>query len=222
MTTEIDIKYCQSCIERGFNPPNIATREYQVGVYYCDECFDAVLQNLTNIAPASVIQEKVANRVKENTGPVLDFLYEQFLIPPELRFDSVDTVCRNYEKLFNFHAPAVINRSLDSLTEEHEQLSMSLFIIKYRMEPLKMAIDKAKEERRKEKNLTGYQDSKETYAKGKPPKNKDTDIERAAKKMGISVEMYLAMRQKARDMEFNKMAGNCPECGGAMPCKEHR
>lgn len=223
MNPEKEIKYCQSCIERNFSPPNIATREWQVGIYYCDECFNAIIQNMTSL-PGPLIEAKLDTKKPNdfNNGPILDYLYQLYNVPVELQFDSVDTVCRNYDKIFNFHAPAVINRDIESLALEIEQLEMSLFIIKYRIEPLTMQISKLKEARRIEKGLKSYDDSKETYATKGKPKIKDTEKEKLAKKLGMTLEAYEAMVKKAREREFNKMAGNCPECGKSLPCLEHQ
>jgi hypothetical protein len=221
MSLDTNIKYCQSCIERGLTPTP-ATREWQVGIYYCDECFNAIIQNMTSLPTGTAAIPLVTEKPKDfKQGPILDFIYEYFQVPKELQFDSVDTVCRNYDKIFNFHAPAVINRDLESLALEIEQLEMSIFYIKYRIEPLSMKIAKLKEERRKEKGLTSYNDNKETYSTKGKPKVKDTQEEKMAKTLGMTVEAYKEMVKKAREREFNKMAGNCPECGGSLPCAEH-
>src|SRR4030095_4266897 len=121
MLQDNDTKFCQSCIERGIDPVNIATREWQTGVFYCDECFQAVLDNLTNISPAQIqMHTEVTQNSNIKSGPVLDKLYEIFNIPEELHFDRVDVVQRNHDKIFNFHAPAIINRTIEDLTEEIE------------------------------------------------------------------------------------------------------
>lgn len=226
-----DTKFCQSCIQRQYNPPNIASREWQTGIYYCDDCFNAVIDNLTNIAPAAI--EMHTDSIKGKTiesGPVLDHIYSLFSVPKELQFDRVDTVQRNHDKIFNFHAPAIINRTEENLAEEIEQLACALFHIKYRIEPLEMQVKKLKEQRRKEKGLASYDDSKEQYAKVPKPKSpvKATQEEKMAKTLGMSIEEYRttvaesqAKEQKRRDRYFNLMAGNCGECGGAMPCAKH-
>lgn len=219
--TQTEPRYCQTCIELGVNPPREATREWQVGIYHCEEHFNDKLNSLTSPGLADKPIKKDIDS-KFESGPVLQYIYDLYQIPKELQFDSVDEVCRNYDKFFNFHAPAVINRSLESLSLEIEQLAMSMFIIKFRNEPLTMQIGKLKEKRREEKGLKNYVDSKETYAKGKPKSVKETDEEKLAKKLGMSVGDYREMVKKARERDFNKIAGNCPECGGAMPCKEHK
>lgn len=219
-TNNPNLKLCQSCIERGFNPPNPATREWQKDVYYCEDCFSAIINNLTNIAPAAVQQ----NIKLAQSGPILDKLYELLNIPKELQFDSTETVCRNHEKFFNFGAPAIVNRSLEDLATEVEQMSMAMFIIKYvAIEPKQLQINKLKEERRREKQLTGLEDSRETYAKApRGTRVKQTEIEKMAKTLGMTVEQYQEFVKSTREKEFNKLVGNCPECGNAphngQPC----
>lgn len=224
-----EIKYCQSCIERGYNPPNPATREWLTNVFYCDECFNALLENMTSISPSEL--SKVSDVIKDSnitSGPVLEKIYEFYNIPKELQFERIDTVQRNYDKIFNFHAPAIVNRSLESLAEEIEQLGMAIFHIKYRLDPLEMQAKKLKEERRKEKGLQSYDDSKEAYSKVKKTNVKSTQEEKMAKALNMTVEAYRvfaaesqAQEKKARERKFNVLAGNCPECGGSMPCIEH-
>ena len=224
-------KFCQSCIERGINPPLPASREWQTDIFYCDECFNAVLDNLTNISPAQI--EQYTESIKGMTldsGPVLDAIYKIFNIPEELQFDRMATVQRNYDKIFNFFAPAIINRTEDDLAKEIEQLSATWFYIKYRIEPLEQRVAKLKEERRKEKGLSNYNDSKEEYATVKQKKSakSTTQAEKMAKTLGMTIEAYNAMiaqgaeiNKKKREREFNVLAGNCPECGGSLPCISH-
>lgn len=232
MQTNPNIKYCQSCLERGISPPQQATREWQPGVYYCDDCFLPLLNNLTNIAPASISQVEIGKGIE--AGPFLNRVYELLNVPKELQFDSVDITVRHYDKIFNFHAPSVVNRSLESLQNELEEMSIALFHIKFKSEPLDMYIKKLKEEKRKEKGLKDYDESKEDYAT-KGPKTKSTNKEKdkdkllkginAARAMMNQQPMTMAeydeMQKKTREREFNIIAGNCPECGGSLPCLNH-
>lgn len=213
-----DTKICQRCITKGINTPNIATREWQAGIYYCDDCLSEVIKEMTSITT----EQKIKVIDKKDKIPninILDFIYKEFNIPEELQFDTQDEVCRNYEKLFNFQAPAFINKSLEEASHELEQLAMSLFIIKFRIEPLTAFINKLKEDKRKEKGLKDYEDGKETYAK--PPKTKETDLMKMAKKMGMTEDAAKEWIKKMREREFNKMAGNCLDCGGSWPCDNH-
>ena len=238
-----DTKFCQSCIERGINPPNTATREWQKDIYCCDECLNARIENMTmiHVGDASPEKEKIL-ATDFKSGPMLDFIYNLYQIPPELQFDRIGKVEGNYDKIFNFHAPAIVNRSLESLTEEIEQLEMALFHIKYRREPLEMRIKVLKDQKRKEKGLESYNDSKEEYAKGPKKKStvKTTQEEKLAKSLGMTLEQYQAMVGNAAELEkkknqrkFNIMCDNCAECGGQVEvrvkengqeipyCKEH-
>ena len=219
-------KFCQSCIERSINPPMIATREWQANVFYCDECFDAVLQNMIDFAPAGITKkEEIKKNTNLDTGPVLDYIYNLYSIPIELQFDRIEKVQSNRDKIFNFHAPAIINRDLESLATEIEQLGMVLFHVKYRMEPLEMQVNKLKEERRKAKGLESYNDSKEEYAKGPAKKTtgKVAGETKVAKALNTSPDAIAAMlaqgaiiEKKKRERQFNILADNCAECGGKM------
>ena len=238
-----ETKFCQSCIERGINPVNVATREWQKDVYLCDECISAKIELLTNVHITSPEHKQEIKNLDFKSGPVLDFIYNLYQVPEELQFDRIDKVEGNYDRIFNFHAPAIINRTIESLAEEIQQLEMALFHIKYRKEPLEMRIKKLKLDRRKEKGLEDYNDSKEEYAK-LPTKKKSTikatQEEKLAKSLGLTVEQYQAMMGNAADIEkkkrmrtFNIMSDNCAECGKGKEvtvieggkeipyCKEH-
>src|SRR5678815_5936204 len=73
-------KLCQSCIERGFKPAQIATREWQTGLFYCEECFKALLDNLTNIpqAEGADVRSELPTINDKSKGPVLDYLYQLY------------------------------------------------------------------------------------------------------------------------------------------------
>jgi hypothetical protein len=228
MSTSVatEIKFCQSCIERGFNPPNQASREWQPGIYYCDDCFNAIIANLTNVSEAEV--KTVLNGTIE-AGPILDQVYKYYGIPEALQYDKIDVLQRSRDKLFNLHAPSVVNKSIEELQKEIEELGMIIFHCIYRKEPLELEVNRLKEQRRKEKNLTSYDDSKEVYSKVKKPSNiKTTQEEKMAKTLGMTLEQYKLMvataqveEKKAKERKFNILAGNCPECGGHYPCAQH-
>jgi copper chaperone CopZ len=235
-----EIKYCQACIERGYSKkredgslinPNPATREWQPGIYYCDDCFNTIINNLTNIEPKQV----QASLSKIDKGAILPQIYSILNVPIELQFDSVDETCKHRDQFFTFHAPANINKTLEQLSLEREQMRLCLFQFQYKIASLETRIGKLKDERRAEKNLKSYDDSKEKYSK---PKSKATSIiadgdsvkkEKAQKKLeggilGITAEdLKLAkeIEEKKRRREFHILSGNCPECGDAMPCEKH-
>lgn len=216
-----EVKYCQDCIARGTNPPNIATREWVADCFLCDECFQPLLNNMANIAPASM--KNAVSKVEE--GPILNQVYQLLHIPPELQFDSVDVTCRNYDKIFNFHAPANVNRNLESLTNEIEQWQIALFQIKYKIEPLQYQISKLKEEIRKEKNLAGVKDTAESYVKDGPSskktsKVKQSQVESLAGKLGFTPEQLEKIAKQAREKEFKKLTGVCARCGLAHDSDE--
>lgn len=231
-----NIKLCQSCIERGYKPPNTATREWQSGMFYCDECFDSLIQNMTGI-PVDNISNEI-KRTLANTGitnvsesnesnengkkyPLLQLVYDKLNIPPELRYTSIDTVCRNHEQFFNFSAPSVVNKTIEELASVIEEMACIMFVVKYLPEPHELQIKKLKAERRKENNLSNLDDSKEEYAKvpksskGAISKTQEKQLESLAKAMGITVEQARDNLKKARERDFNRLVGNCPDCGEA-------
>lgn len=218
-------KLCQSCIERGFNPPNPASREFNPNEFLCEDCFQSVLANLQSFAPGSLEQSEVKRVIQANAGPILETIYNLLGTPNELRFDTVDTTCRQYDKIFNFHAPAVVNYgTIEELADEIEQRAMALFHIKYSMEPLEMKINQLKSKAREEKKLKGVTDSVEKYSTKKgSSKVKATQEEKMAKTLGMPVEKYREMVKKAREAEFNSLVGNCVKCGQAEhkgPCND--
>jgi hypothetical protein len=218
------LKFCQSCIERGVQPPNLATREWTAGVFYCDECFQPLIENMS--LPGGVTQspKQIVESIEQEKGPILEQIYKLLNIPEHLQFTSVDSTCRNYDKLFNFHAPSVVNyESAEELAKEIEARQIALFQIKYSIEPLQDYIKKLKEKEREANNLKGYNDSREDYAKGEKKKSpvKQSAEAKMAKALGMTLEAYQEFQKKARERNFNVMAGNCPECGGSMPCSQH-
>jgi len=228
MNSITETKYCQSCIERGFNPPNIASREWTKDVFYCEDCFKPLIDNMLDLNDHTSVKEILAKFPLPNAGPLLSKVYEILNVPVELQFQKVDDVCRNYDKLFNYHAPAIVNRDLDSMTRELEELQMAIFQIKFYTEPLDGQIKLLKNQRREEKNLKSYDDSKEDYKKekkGSDSKVKQNQSLKLAKAMSnVSGNKNLNMEEmikKAREREFHRLAGNCPECGGKFPCSEH-
>jgi hypothetical protein len=226
MLTKQDIKLCQSCIERQYNPPQPATREWQPGIYYCEDCFGALINNMINIAPAEI--NSGLERIEP--GPVLQQIYQLLNIPTELQFDSVDRTCKHRDKIFNFHAPSNINKDIDTTAREIEEYSICLFQFQYKIETLKIHIDKLKEQRRIEKGLKSYDDSKEEYSKVKKPSNvKASQQDKLKKAIGAQnssemdelIKTAQALEKKKRERQFNILAGNCADCGGVKPCKEH-
>jgi hypothetical protein len=223
-------KYCQSCIERGYRPPNIATREWEKGIYICDDCFRPLIDNLSNISP-EVAREVISSPGVDVSQPILREIYRILEIPEELQFDTLDKTCRHRDRIFNLHAIATVNiKDIEELAKEIETRSIALFQIQYSLEALKSQIDKLKQARREEKNLKSYEDSKEVYStvKKRSSKVKDTQEEKMAKILGMSLDEYKAFQETSREKEklkkireFNVMAGNCPDCGGSMPCSNH-
>lgn len=204
-----ETKYCQSCIERGVKPPNIAMREWEKDYFLCEECFTPLLQNLSGIAPASI----TTTLEKVESGPILNQIYNLLEVPSELRFDRIDTVQKNHEKIFNFHAPAIVNKTLEEAQFDIEQWGSGLFHIQYKIETLQSLVSRLKEERRKEKNLSGVSESRETYSKPVKSKVLQSKKEKLANTLGLDNKEMEALIKSAREREFNKIIGHCELCG---------
>lgn len=226
-----NIKLCQSCIERGYNSPNQATREYTPGVYYCDDCFMAVINNMLSSGIHHETIKKLASEEGLKPGPFLATVYEMLKIPTELQFVRLDNFCRHRDEIFNHFEPAVINKTLEEISAQIEENKIILFQFTWREELLEQYQNKLKEERRVAKGLKSFDDSKEIYSnKGLKKvaivKQKQEDkIKKGLGKQDINIsalmEQMKEAERKKRERQFNILAGNCPECGGAMPCKEH-
>jgi uncharacterized protein YjgD (DUF1641 family) len=228
-------RLCQSCIERGINPPGFGEREYLPNRYLCNECMKAELDKLIGIPQAEVTQ----NIKKVEAGPILTEVYRLLNIPPELQFDSIDATCYHQLDLYNFHAPANVNLTLKELESKIEEMAICMYQFQQVVEPTKKYIDDLKKKRRLEKGLSEYPENVEKFAKVKKkitePAAKEK-IEKTIKKslsrmspngeanlgsMDDLVKQAIEMQQKQRTRQFHIMSGNCPACGGKYPCAKH-
>lgn len=203
---EESAKNCQSCIER-YGKNVQATREWTPGVFYCEDCFGILLNNLTNLPNGVEKKEYIAVEISKDK-PFLIGLYDYFEVPSELRYEQVDKVLNARDKFFNWRAPAVVNKSLEELAQFVEEMSSAMFVVKYLMEPHTLQINKLKEEKRKEKNLSNVEDSKEAYSKPKKAavgSAEDKKYASMAKAMGVSIEELKANIKKMREREFDKL-----------------
>lgn len=216
-----EIKYCQSCIERYNGKLVPATREWKPGIFYCDDCFNPLIENLLLLGNHDVpTPEKIKESLPalDKTQPFLNQIYDYFSVPAELRFDSADKVMNARDKFFNWQAPAIVNQNMEQLGAFIEEMSTAMFVVKYLFEPHTLQINKLKEEKRKEKNLNGLEDSKEAYSKPKRAASsaEDKKLESMAKAMGISVQQLKDNIKKMREKEFEKLVN-----GGIAPPKKN-
>lgn len=199
-----DIKYCQSCMERGYGL-NLATREWQPGYFICDDCFTPLLENVLNVP-----EQAVAGKVKEisakvnNNSPLLKQVYDYLNIPEPLRFNSSEAVLRARNDIFNFHATALVNQKLEDITSKIEELSVLLFQVKIAIEPKQDYINRVKHEQREQAGLLNLEKSEKEFTKG-PSKVKRSKDEKMAKQLGMTLEKYLEMVKFSRKQEFDKI-----------------
>jgi hypothetical protein len=228
-------KICDSCLERGINPPNEAFRQYQENRWYCDECYKAEIDKLTSI-PDDLLRGALS-KIDFEHGPILTQIYELLNIPPELQYESSDSVCHHRTELFNHHAPSNLNLTLEQAQLKLEQMTIAMFQFQIVTEPLQEYIKKLKEKVRIERGLTSYADSKEVFTKVKKkiihdPEEKEKAEKRIKNKvanisgvdLGSMDELIKLAQEKEKKLRERKwwiMSGNCPECGGKFPCVEH-
>lgn len=196
------VKYCQSCIERGFDPKP-ATREWKTGYFICDDCFGPLINQLANYEATRAEIDKVKANVGNNS-PALAQVYDILEIPEGLRYNSSDDVLRNRNDIFNYHANMIANMSFEEVQTNIEFLQVVLFQIRIGMEPLQDYINKVKHEERLKRNVDGIAKSKKEIGK-KPSKVKLTKLEKEAKALGMSVEQYQELVTSARQKQFDKI-----------------
>jgi len=211
-----DVKYCQSCIERGYGL-KLATREFRPGEFICDDCFGPILDNTLGYQVERAEIERVIPQV-DYDKPLLEQFYSLLNIPQPLRYTQSEHVLRHRNDIFNYHAVALVNKTQDEVIAEIEQMQVMLFQIKISLEPLTDYINKEKERARAEKNLKGLEKSKAEVTKGTPrtSKVKLSQEQKMADAMFKMIEpdaekrlkMYQEMAKKAREQEFNKITGN--------------
>lgn len=198
------IKYCQSCIERGYGLVP-ATREFKTGQFICQDCFEPLLQNTLGYSVERAEIERIIPEI-DGDKPILEQIYNLLEIPDELRFTKSEDVLSNRNQIFNYHAKALVNCDPNEIIARVEQFQIILFQIKIGMEPLTDYINRVKAEKRKEAQLVGIEKSKKEVGK-KPSKAKMSKDEQMAKALGMNLDTYLEMAKKARESEFNKLTG---------------
>jgi len=205
-TKDPNLKYCQSCIERGYGL-KLATREWRVDYFICDECFEPLLNNIMNINDNDVqkIKENIQS-IKPN-GSFLTQAYDLLGIPENLRYSKSDQVLNNRNDIFNYHAPALINKSVESVASEIEELSILLFQIKLAIEPRQDYINKIKYYEREKAGLKGLEKSEKEYTKS-PSKLKQSKDEKMAKQLGMTLDKYMEMVKSAKKTEFDKIVNS--------------
>ncbi len=207
------IKYCQSCLERGFGLV-IATREWTTDYFICDDCFEPLLNNIINP------NDNDLRTIKDNptidiNKPILNQFYDLLGIPEQLRFNRADTVLNSRNDIFNYHAPAILNKDLKEVASEIEQLQIMLFQIKIAIEPRQDYINRIKHSEREKANLTSIEKGKKEFSKSGPSKVKQGQDQKMADTLFKAVEnnaekrlkMYLDLQKQAREQEFKNRTG---------------
>lgn len=200
-------RYCQWCIER-YGSLVLASREWTPGYFICDDCMRALLESQVDYDSGRV--ETAISTIKSaptNPGPILTQFYDLLNIPEHLRYNLGEQVLHNRNEIFNYHAPALVNRSFDEVQSQIEMLSVLLFHIKIAIEPRQAYIDRIKYEERAKANLSGLDKSEKEFSKQGRSKTKMSQDEKMARQLGMTVEKYREMAQNARKTEFKKITG---------------
>lgn len=207
------IKYCQSCLERGFGLV-IATREWTTDYFICDDCFEPLLNNIIN-PNDNELRILKDNPTIDINKPILNQFYDLLGIPEQLRFNRADTVLSSRNDIFNYHAPAILNKDLKEVASEIEQLQIMLFQIKIAIEPRQDYINRIKHSEREKANLSSIEKGKKEFSKSGPSKVKQGQDQKMADTLFKAVEnnaekrlkMYLDLQKQAREQEFKNRTG---------------
>lgn len=204
-----NVKYCQSCIERGYGL-RPATREWKTGYFICQDCFEPLINNVLGMPHGEI--DKIKTEIKADT-PALTQFYELLQIPETLRFANSEDVLNKRNDIFTHHANAIVNMDQKQITERIEELQVMLFQIKVGLEPLHHYISKVKRQARDEAGLASINESKNSI-KG-PSKVKLSKLEKEAKAMLPHIKndeermrVYAEMVKQARQKEFDKIVGS--------------
>ena len=200
--TKLESKQCQSCIERGYSPPNKATHEWQKGYFICDECYQPLLSNIMQLEREPLLSELDALNSEK---PLLSLVYEVLDIPVELQFSETESILQKREEIFNHHAKTLINMDEDEIREQIETYQCILFQFKIALEPRVDYINRLKSKVREEQSIKGASKSAKEIAKKPTSKVKLGQQEKLAKSLGISLEKLLEAGKEARLKEFEKV-----------------
>lgn len=206
------VKYCQSCIERGYGL-RPATREFRKNEFICDDCFKPLLDNTLGYAVERAVIERVIPQI-DNDKPVLEQFYNLLEWPEPLRYTRSEHVLQNRNEIFNHRALALANMNLEEVVNRVEELQVMLFQIKISLEPLTDYINRVKADERQKANLESIRKGQTEKAKG-PSKVKADKDQKMADAMFKIVEsdpakrlkMFQDMTAKARLNDFKKITG---------------
>jgi len=205
------IKYCQSCLERGYSPVP-ATREWTENYFICDDCFEPLLNNIIN--PSDEELKIIKNSPEIDLDkPILNQFYDLLDIPEALRFQRSDTVLNSRNDIFNYHAPAIVNLDVKEVASQIEQLQVMLFQIKIALEPRQDYINRAKHNEREKNQVAGIEKSKREFSKG-PSRVKASQDQKMADVLFKHIssaderlKQYLDLQKRAREEEFKLRTG---------------
>lgn len=210
---ESGVKYCQSCLERGFGLVP-ATREWRADYFICDDCFEPLLNNIISPNDEQLRVIKSSPEIDVNK-PLLNQFYDLLQIPELLRYSRADAVLNSRNDIFNYHAPAILNKDVKEVASEIEQLQIMLFQIKIAIEPRQDYINRVKHSEREKANLTSIEKGKKDFSKSGPSKVKTGQDQKMADTLFKATEsnpekrlkLYLDLQKQAREEEFKKRTG---------------
>lgn len=196
-------KYCQSCLERGYGLA-LATREWKKDYFICDDCFRPLMDNIMQVDRKET--DSIIGKINTDS-PAYNQVCDLLEVPNHLRFSSEDTFLRSRNDIFNYHATALVNLSLEDITSRMEEMRLMLFQIKEKSSAYADYINKVKHEERERQGINKLQESKKEFSKG-PSKIKMSKDEKLAKTLGFnSYKEYQEAVKLAKEKTFDKIVG---------------
>jgi hypothetical protein len=188
--TAVENKTCQHCIERGYENPKPATKQWLNGQFTCDECFDRLSNAITNIP-----------------SHFTDYLLNS------------DDILKHRDEFFNHHHSAIVNLSLEEIHERLEHYKRILFTVRICAEDCQSLIDKVRREAKlkqglEDKNFDHKKPTTKTAAAGIKLSKEQKLKQSMAKTLGISVEQLEALGKTAVKNELATVTGTtvCEKC----------
>jgi len=205
-----DTILCEYCLERGLEPnPSIGL---YLGRPICDPCLAPIMDNKANSPDEGKPSELSIEDKKVLALSILDKFEELFENWPL----TADETLQAHEDFYNHRPPAVVNCTIEQLTQLNSRRKGLLYAIRHKDERWSTDIEVLKRTAREQANLTGIQ--KSIKERKKAPSAVSLDAKKKlAKSMGITLEQLEAMGQQSREAEFGKIIKSTPANPAPIP-----
>lgn len=192
---------CQYCLDRQIEEPNDA-----IGLYkkqpICDECLGPIMDNNSNTQIIEYTRDPGSLEArKAKAFEILD-KFEELLEGWELYEDEV---LLSRDDFFNHRPPAVVNLTPEEIKKRISYRKAVLFSFRIKDEHWTTLIEQIRTKERREQGLINVQKSvKEVTKKSRAGKDQ---LQKLAKKLGVSVEQLELLGAQARQEEFKGVVG---------------